>query len=326
MSASDRFPDALDCTVRRRAFLAQLAAPLAALAAAAVRLPAQPRPLSLPELQVYKDPNCGCCAAWVTHVRAAGFRAVVHDTADMDGVKANFGIPAALHSCHTARLGKWLVEGHVPADLLKRLAGHARGIPGDGGAESRALRHPAVRRRGAHPGVRHPRMTVPFPGPAAAVEPAQAADIPAMVALNNLFAPDGLTLTRSPAFVAGHLADYQVIRGADGRVIGQVALDDYSPSLVELVSLAVAPDHQGRGLGQVLVAAAEALARRRGYPELFAISLAEALFLRMGFTESSIAVYPEKIARYRGISRSELSIGRKFCFAKRLTAPAAAAH
>ena len=123
MSASDRFPDASDRTVRRRAFLAQLAAPLAALAAAAVRLPAQPRPLSLPELQVYKDPTCGCCAAWVTHVRAAGFRVVVHDTADMDGVKANFGVPAALHSCHTARLGKWLVEGHVPADLLKRLAG-----------------------------------------------------------------------------------------------------------------------------------------------------------------------------------------------------------
>lgn len=162
--------------------------------------------------------------------------------------------------------------------------------------------------------------------PAAAVEPAGPADVPAIVALNNLFAPDGLTLTRSPAFVAGHLADYQVIRGADGRVIGQVALDDYSPSLVELVSLAVAPEAQGRGLGQVLVAAAEALARRRGYRELFAISLAEALFLRMGFTESSIAVYPEKIARYRGISRSELSIGRKFCFAKRLTAPAAEAH
>ena len=170
-------------------------------------------------------------------------------------------------------------------------------------------------------------MTVPPDGlPGVAVEPARAADIPAMVALNNLFAPDGLTLTRTPAFVAGHLADYQVIRGANGAVIGQVALDDYSPSLVELVSLAVAPEAQGRGLGQVLVAAAEALARRRGYPELFAISLAEALFLRMGFAESNLAVYPEKIARYRGISRSELSIGRKFCFAKRLTAPAASAH
>jgi amino-acid N-acetyltransferase len=164
-------------------------------------------------------------------------------------------------------------------------------------------------------------MTLPPDGlPAVTVEPARAADIPAMVSLNNLFAPDGLTLIRTPAFVAGHLTDYQVIRGASGEVIGQVALDDYSPSLVELVSLAVAPEAQGRGLGQRLVAAAEALARRRGYPELFAISLAEALFLRMGFAESSIAVYPEKIARYRGISRSELSIGRKFCFAKRLTA------
>lgn len=162
--------------------------------------------------------------------------------------------------------------------------------------------------------------TAPDGPPAVLVEPARAADVPAIVALNNLFAPDGLTLTRSPAFVAGHLADYQVVRGADGQLIGQVALDDYSPSLVELVSLAVAPEAQGRGLGQVLVAAAEGLARRRGYPELFAISLAEALFLRMGFQESSIAVYPEKIARYRGISRSELSIGRKFCFAKRLTA------
>lgn len=125
MSAPDRLPDAPDRMVRRRAFLAQLAAPLAALAATAVRLPvrlpAQPRPASIPEVQVYKDPNCGCCTAWVAHLRGAGFRVAVHDTADMDGVKANFGIPASLHSCHTARVGRWLVEGHVPADLLRRL-------------------------------------------------------------------------------------------------------------------------------------------------------------------------------------------------------------
>jgi len=61
-----------------------------------------------------------------------------------------------------------------------------------------------------------------------------------------------------------------------------------------------------------------------GYPELFAISLAEPLFLRMGFHESTILRYPEKIARYRAISRSELSIGRKFCFAKKLTSVPAA--
>ena len=150
------------------------------------------------------------------------------------------------------------------------------------------------------------------------VEHAVDGDIPAIVALNNLYAPDGLTLHRSEAFVTAHLPDYQVIRDAGGRVIGQVALDEYSPSLVELVSLAVAPDRHGQGMGRRLIAAAEQLARERGYPELFAISLAEPLFLAMGFRESTIVDYPEKIARYRSISRSELSIGRKFCFTKRL--------
>lgn len=144
-------------------------------------------------------------------------------------------------------------------------------------------------------------------------------EIPAIVALNNLYAPDGLTLSRSEAFVTAHLADYQVIRDESGGILGQVALDEYSPSLVELVSLAVAPNSQGKGIGQRLISAALHLARERGYPELFAISLADSLFVRMGFRESSIVEYPEKIARYRTISRSELSIGRKFCFSMRLT-------
>ena len=151
------------------------------------------------------------------------------------------------------------------------------------------------------------------------VEHAHDDDVADIVALNNMFAPDGLTLHRSVAFVVSHLQDYQVVRGADGKLLGQVALDEYSPSLVEVVSLAVAPDAQGHGLGQRLITAAEKLARERGYPEVFAISLAEPLFLRMGFHESTILRYPEKIARYRAISRSELSIGRKFCFAKALT-------
>lgn len=150
------------------------------------------------------------------------------------------------------------------------------------------------------------------------VQHADEADIPAIVGLNNLYAPDGLTLMRSEAFVTAHLQDYQVIRSADGRIRGQVALDEYAPSLAEIVSLAVAPDQQGQGLGQSLITAAEHLARERGHTEIFAISLAEALFLRMGYTLTSIEIYPEKIARYKSISRSELSIGRKFCFTKTL--------
>lgn len=146
------------------------------------------------------------------------------------------------------------------------------------------------------------------------IEHAAERDIPSIVALNNLFAPDGLTLRRSEEFVYSHLQDYQVVRAADGSVIGQVALDEYSPSLVELVSLAVVPFAQGHGLGKRLIKAAENLARERGHKELFAISLAEPLFLGLGWQESSIVHYPEKIARYQTISRSELSIGRKFCF------------
>jgi amino-acid N-acetyltransferase len=163
-------------------------------------------------------------------------------------------------------------------------------------------------------------LTAAEPG-AAGVEHADERDIQAIVALNNMFAPDGLTLSRSEEFVTLHLQDYQVIRDADGFVIGQVALDEYSPSLVELVSLAVAPHVQGHGLGKALIRAAEKLARERGHTELFAVSLAEPLFLEMGFLESSIVHYPEKIARYAKISRSELSIGRKFCFRRDLRGP-----
>lgn len=155
------------------------------------------------------------------------------------------------------------------------------------------------------------------------VEHAHERDIAFIASLNNLFAPDGLTLMRSEEFVTSHLQDYQVVRAHDGMVLGCVALDEYSPSLVELVSLAVDPSAQGMGLGKRLINAAEELARQRGYPELFAVSLADGLFLGLGFRESTIERYPEKITRYTKISRSELSIGRKFCFSKTLRAPVA---
>ena len=155
------------------------------------------------------------------------------------------------------------------------------------------------------------------------VEHAEERDILAIAALNNLFAPDGLTLTRTESFVTTHLQDYQVVRDGDGSLMGCVALDEYSPSLVELISLAVDPCQQGRGIGRRLILAAEELARQRGYPQIFAISLADQLFLSAGFQESTIEVYPEKIARYTKISRSELSIGRKFCFVRQLRDPSA---
>jgi amino-acid N-acetyltransferase len=146
------------------------------------------------------------------------------------------------------------------------------------------------------------------------IEPARWDDAPAIAALNNVFAPDGLTLSRTPAFVAERVDGYRVARDAERRVVGCVAVDDYAPSLGELISLAVAPEAQGKGLGRRLVEEAERVARQRGYDELFAVSLADGLFLGMGWAETSIVRYPEKQARYRLVSRSELAIGRKFCF------------
>ena len=147
--------------------------------------------------------------------------------------------------------------------------------------------------------------------------PANESDLNALVALNNRFAPQGLTLTRSGDFAYAHLADYRVIRDADGGVLGCVALDEYSPSVAELISLAVAPDAQGIGYGRALIAAAEKLARTRGYAELFAVSYSDDLFLAHGFERVALSHYPEKIARYTS-DKSEIEVGEKHCFMKRL--------
>lgn len=70
---------------------------------------------------VYKSPTCGCCAKWVEHMQASGYKVVVHDTEKMAPVKADLGVPEALESCHTATVGGYVVEGHVPAADIDRL-------------------------------------------------------------------------------------------------------------------------------------------------------------------------------------------------------------
>ncbi|MFI5310131.1 MAG: GNAT family N-acetyltransferase [Gemmatimonadales bacterium] len=151
------------------------------------------------------------------------------------------------------------------------------------------------------------------------VERANETDLAALVALNNRFVPQGLTLARTEEFAYAHLADFRVIRDADGGVLGCVALDEYSPSIVELISLAVSPDAQGIGYGKALIAAAEGLARRRGYAELFAVSYSDDLFLSCGYDRVTLSHYPEKVSRYTSIDRSEIEVGEKHCFMKRLS-------
>lgn len=88
-------------------------------------------PGHLPLIRVHKSPSCGCCGAWVDHVRAAGFPVEVHDTEDMEAVKDRLGVPAPMMSCHTAEVDGYFVEGHVPAGDIQRLLAEkprARGI------------------------------------------------------------------------------------------------------------------------------------------------------------------------------------------------------
>ncbi|MEQ8966113.1 MAG: DUF411 domain-containing protein [Azospirillaceae bacterium] len=81
-------------------------------------------------MTVFKSPYCGCCAAWVDHVRAAGFPVTVKETEDLAPLKAMAGIPADGQSCHTALVGGYVVEGHVPADAIRRLLDEAPAIRG----------------------------------------------------------------------------------------------------------------------------------------------------------------------------------------------------
>jgi hypothetical protein len=84
-----------------------------------------------PTITVYKSPACSCCREWVERLRSAGFQVVVRDTNDMGSVKRGFGIPEKLVACHTGFVEGYLVEGHVPPDMVLRLLvekTHVRGL------------------------------------------------------------------------------------------------------------------------------------------------------------------------------------------------------
>lgn len=70
---------------------------------------------------VYKDPDCGCCGAWVEHLKTNGFSVKVNDVRDMTPHKKRLGVPERLGSCHTAVVGGYTIEGHVPASDIRRL-------------------------------------------------------------------------------------------------------------------------------------------------------------------------------------------------------------
>lgn len=93
--------------------------------------PVQPAAAALPLVVVHKSPSCTCCGKWVQHLRQAGFEVDVRNTDDLEPVKNRLGVPYAKHTCHTAQVGGYFVEGHVPVEDVKRLLAEkpqARGL------------------------------------------------------------------------------------------------------------------------------------------------------------------------------------------------------
>jgi hypothetical protein len=114
----------VDLSIARREWLATVARVFAGAGAltAIAALRAEAGEVTKPaRLVVYKDPDCGCCKAWVTHLRASGLTPEVSDRRDMSALKDSLGVPQALRSCHTAVTGRYVIEGHVPATDIKRL-------------------------------------------------------------------------------------------------------------------------------------------------------------------------------------------------------------
>jgi hypothetical protein len=74
-----------------------------------------------PTVVVYKTPTCGCCTKWVEHLQAAGFTVETQHRADLTSIRQQQKVPASVTSCHTALVGPYVVEGHVPASDVKKL-------------------------------------------------------------------------------------------------------------------------------------------------------------------------------------------------------------
>ena len=79
---------------------------------------------------VYLDPACGCCSAWIEHMTAQGFEVTREYRADMVAVKEGFGVRPEIASCHTALVNGYVVEGHVPGEVVRRFLAEAPAVRG----------------------------------------------------------------------------------------------------------------------------------------------------------------------------------------------------
>ena len=79
------------------------------------------QPVFSEDIMVYKSPTCGCCKKWIKHLEEEGFNVTAKDTRNMKEIKKKMGVQPYLQSCHTAKVGKYYIEGHVSASDIKRL-------------------------------------------------------------------------------------------------------------------------------------------------------------------------------------------------------------
>jgi amino-acid N-acetyltransferase len=149
------------------------------------------------------------------------------------------------------------------------------------------------------------------------VRRARPQDAVAISRLNNSFANEGLMLLRTPEMISLAIDDYIVVQGPSGEILACGALKEYSPSVAEIAAIAVSRDARGQGLGRAIVHAVEALARKRGINDVFALTLQPEFIAAIGYQRVDRARYTEKIRR------DCLGCMRRFacneiCFAKNL--------
>ncbi len=164
-------------------------------------------------------------------------------------------------------------------------------------------------------------MTLPFSALAIAANPvvrtATRADADQIWDLVACYVAEGLMLPRTVDQVAINIDNY-VVAVVNARVVACAALEEFSPSLAEVSSVAVAKTEHGKGLGTEVVLGVERLARARDITELFAMSLSDRFFLSLDYQTVSIARYPEKLARYEKLTAQGIEIVPKRCYQKLL--------
>lgn len=104
----------------------------------------------LPSIVVYKTASCGCCNGWVEHLEAAGFTVDARNVTDLMSVKRDAGVPVSNSSCHTALVDGYVVEGHVPADMVKRMLAERPQVAGIA-VPGMPVGSPGMEGRGAKP-------------------------------------------------------------------------------------------------------------------------------------------------------------------------------